>query len=402
MSSPMFRIARFRLLPVLAVLLGALAACDRGAQGRQPQRPEVTVFAADVRTIPDRREHVGTLRPVNQVDVRARVRGFLTERKFTEGQLVKEGELLFRIDPSTYEVRLKEARGALARTQAALTRAQRDLERAQGLFEREAASVAMLDERKAEQQEAAAEVATAEAAVAAAALDLSYCTVVAPLTGRIGLSQVDVGNLVGDSGKDTVLANIVQVDPIHVVFNPTEQERLRVLRDAREGRVWPDRIGNLQIELVLGDGTHYPQRGVLDFVDSTIDPTRGTITVRAVIPNPDGALKPGEYVRVIEFWPDIPGAIVVPERAVQDEQGGTYVLVVGSDDTVEHRSVVAGAVHDGMTQIAKGLAAGERVVVDGVQKVRPGGQVQPRPLDGAAGPTRPDPAVELPPEASAR
>jgi membrane fusion protein (multidrug efflux system) len=337
------------------------------------------VFAAQTRTISDRREHTGTLRAVNQVDVRARVRGFLTERSFTEGQIVKEGDVLFRIDPSTYEVRLKEARGMLARAQAARTRAQRDFERAQGLFEKEAASAALFDERRAASQEAAAEVATAEAAVAAAELDLSYCTLRAPLTGRIGRTRIDVGNLVGEGGQDTVLATIVQVDPIHVVFNPTEQERLRVLRDAREGRVWPERVGNLEVELVLGDGSRYPQRGVLDFVDTTIDETRGTITVRAVIPNPEGALKPGEYVRVIEFWPDIPGAILVPERAVQDEQGGNYVLVVAPGDTVEHRPVVVGAASSGMLQITKGVAAGDRVIVDGVQKVRPGMRVQPEP-----------------------
>jgi membrane fusion protein (multidrug efflux system) len=206
----------------------------------------------------------------------------------------------------------------------------------------------------------------------------------APISGRIGRAQVDVGNLVGEGGQDTVLAHIVQVDPIHVVFNPTEQERLRVLRDAREGRVWAKREGNLQVELVLGDGSVHPHRGVLDFVDSTIDATRGTITVRALVPNPEGELKPGEYVRVVQFWPDIAGAVVVPERAVQDEQGGNYVLVVGSGDRVEHRPVVVGVAHEGMLQIAQGVAAGERVIVEGVQKVRVGMQVETRPLEADA------------------
>jgi membrane fusion protein (multidrug efflux system) len=365
---------------VLPALLLALSACNSGDGAPQAPLPLVTVFAAEARTIPDRREHQGTLSAVNEVDVRARVRGFLIERNFTEGQIVAQNDVLFRIDPSSYEVRLKEAKGALARAQAARTRTRRDLERAQGLFDKEVASAALLDERRAAAEQAAAEVATAEAAVAAVELDLSYCTVRAPLTGRIGRAQVDVGNLVGEAGQDTVLAHIVQVDPVHVILHPTERERLRVLRDAREGRVWPRREGNLQVELVLGDGTRYPQRGVLDFVDSTIDPARGTIAVRAVVPNPDGALKPGEYVRVIEFWPDIPAAIVVPERAVQDEQGGNYALVVGPDDAVEHRPVVVGTAHDGMLQIAQGLAVGERVIVDGVQKVRSGTRVQTQPL----------------------
>jgi RND family efflux transporter MFP subunit len=361
---------------MLALLLAV--GCGRGDRDRAGQRPTVSVVAAQTRSLPDRREHVGTLRAVNQVDVRARVRGFLTERTFTEGQVVHQGDVLFRIDPSTYEVRLKEARGALARAQAVRTRARRDLERAQGLYEQQVASEAVLDERRAAADAAQAEVATAEAAVAAAELDLSYCVVSAPLTGRIGRAQVDVGNLVGEGGQDTVLANIVQIDPIHVVFNPTEQERLRVLREAREGRVWPERVGHLQVELELGDGSRYPHRGVLDFVDPTIDPTRGTITVRAIVPNPDGTLKPGEYVRVIEFWPDIPDAVVVPERAIQDEQGGSYVFVVGPGDVVEHRPVTVGAAHEGLIQVAEGLAAGERVIVDGVQKARPGEPVQVR------------------------
>jgi len=358
-----------------AALSAALAGCGRGETGGQKSAPVVEVFAAEVRTIPQRRERVGALRAVHQVDVRARVRGFLEARKFDEGQLVGEGDVLFEIDPSTYRVRLREAQGALARARAAVTRAERDLERAQGLFEQQATSESLLDERRAASEEARAEQVTAEAAVAAAELDLSYCTVRAPITGRIGRAQVDVGNLVGEGGHDTVLATIVQVDPIHVFFNPTEQDRLRALR---EGRSSQEQVGSLQVEVRLGDGTLHPHRGVLDFVDSTIDETRGTISVRAVVPNPDGRLKPGEFVRVTELLPDIPDAIVVPERAIQDEQGGSFVLVVGPDDRVEHRGVEVGSSRDRMVHVVYGLAAGERVIVEGAQKARPGMQVEVR------------------------
>jgi membrane fusion protein (multidrug efflux system) len=187
-----------------------------------------------------------------------------------------------------------------------------------------------------------------------------------------------------------VLARIVQVDPIHVDFAPTERDRLDVLRGAREGQLPAQREGAVPIELRLGDGTRYPHQGVVDYVDPTIEPTRGTITVRALLPNPEGTLKPGEFVRVIAFFPDVQTAVLVPQRAVLDEQGGTYVLALAPDDTVEYRRVRVGVVHDGMQQIAEGLAPGERVIVDGVQKARPGQKVVPR-EDGARAPaTAPD------------
>jgi RND family efflux transporter MFP subunit len=185
---------------------------------------------------------------------------------------------------------------------------------------------------------------------------------------------VDVGNLVGESGQDTVLAHIVQVDPIHVDFAPTERDRLDVLRGAAAGRLPADREG-VPVEIILGDGTPYPHPGAIDYVDPTIEQTRGTVAVRALVPNPEAALKPGEFVRVVVVFPDVTDAVLVPQRAVVDQQGGTSVLVVKSDDSVESRSVALGASHDGMQQVTSGLASGERVIVDGVQKARPGQKV---------------------------
>jgi RND family efflux transporter MFP subunit len=234
---------------------------------------------------------------------------------------------------------------------------------------------------------------SARAAVNAAQLDLSWCTVTAPIAGQIGLALVDVGNLVGASGQDAVLTRIVQVDPIHVYFAPTERERLDVLQGAREGRIPKERVGNIPIELLLGDGTPYPHRGVVDFVDPVVDPNRGTVTVRALVPNPDGVLKPGEFVRAIAVFPDYTDAVLVPERAVLEEQGGSYVLVVNAESVAEYRRVQAGVAHDGRRRIVEGVAAGERVIVDGVQKARPGTKVVVRGADAkpdaAAGPAEP-------------
>ncbi len=363
-----------RCAGIAALLLAAHALACGGGEQAGPPPPEVVVAAAKIGSVPDRREYVGNVRATNAVDVRARVRGYLKQKRFEEGHFVEQGQVLFLIDPSTDLVELADANGQLARARAAAERARRDFARAEQLERDGVASVAALDARRAERDSADAEIASAEARVGAALLDLSYCTVRAPIAGRIGRALVDVGNLVGESGQDTVLAHIVQVDPIHVDFAPTERDRLDVLRGAAAGRLPQDREG-VPVEIILGDGTPYPHPGAIDYVDPIIEPTRGTVAVRALVPNPDAALKPGEFVRVVVVFPDVSDAVLVPQRAVVDQQGGTSVLVVKADDSVESRSVTLGAAHDGMQQVTVGLAAGERVIVDGVQKARPGQKV---------------------------
>jgi RND family efflux transporter MFP subunit len=362
----------------------AAVACGHGDSGGPPP-PEVVVATVRVGAVPDRREYVGNVRAVEAVELRARVRGYLNEQRFEDGKLVKKGDLLFRIDPRTYQVALAGAKGDLARARATAERARREFARAEQLVKDDVASIATLDARRAERDAAEAEIASAEARVQAAELNLSYTDVRAPLSGRIGRALVDVGNLVGESGQDTVLARIVQVDPIHVDFAPTERDRLGVLRDIAKGRFAPQSEG-VPVKLLLGDGSTYPHDGVIDFVDPTIEPTRGTVAVRARIPNPEGNLKPGEFVRVLVVRPDVTDALLVPQRAVQDQQGGSYVLVVKADGTVESRAVQLGVLHEGMQQITQGVAVGERVIVEGVQKARPGQKVAAREVgaDGVA------------------
>jgi membrane fusion protein (multidrug efflux system) len=364
----------------IGALLAAMAffACGRG-EPPAPPAPEVGVATAVLGSVPDHREYVGNVEAVNRIEVRARVRGYLLEQLYADGDLVKAGDVLFRIDPSTFDIALAEARGELARTRANAVVAQRELVRAQELYAGKVLSQSLLDARRAERDSSSADVASAEAKVRAAELELSYTTVPAPIAGRVGRALVDVGNLVGSNG-DTVLAEIVQIDPIHVYFAPTERDRLDVLRGAREGRIPPERVGNVPIELRLGDGTPYGQTGVIDYVEPTIERTRGTGSVRALVPNPDGVLKPGEFVRVTALFPDVTNAVLVPERAVLEEQGGAYVLVVKGDDTVEYRKVVRGLARDGRQQITSGLTPGERVIADGVQLAPPGTKVVAKPL----------------------
>ena len=380
------RAARQRGGLALAAVLGLLgSACGRGEEGAAPAPPEVVVEVARLGSVPDRREYVGNVRAVSEVEVRARVRGYLVEQLVQDGQLVEVGQVLFRIDPEPFEVALAEARGRLASAEAEMRRADHEYQRARELFDQKVVSVSVLDQRRAESDGARAAQQSAAAEVRAAELDLSYCTVRSPIAGRIGRRLVDIGNLVGESGTDTVLAQIVQVDPVHVYFAPTELDRLEVLRAAREGRIPQDRVGTIPIELRLGDGSPYPQPGVVDYVDPTIDPTRGTVTVRARVPNPDGALKPGEFVRVTAVFPDVSDAVLVPQRAVQQEQAGSYVLVVGEGDVVESREVELGIAREGHQQILKGLRVGERVIVDGLQRARPGNAVSPRSGSGDVG-----------------
>jgi RND family efflux transporter MFP subunit len=372
------------------VALAVAIACGPG-EGGGPPPPEVGVATARVGAVPDRREYVGNVTAVVEVELRARVRGYLTEVLFQDGQRVASGDVLFRIDPDPFRVALAEAKGMLSAAAAEAQRAELEFERARELSAGDVVSQSLLDQRRAEHDGARARVESARAAVRAAELDLSWCTVTAPIAGRIGRRLVDVGNLVGASGEDTVLARIVQVDPIHVYFAPTELERLEVLRGAREGRLPQQREG-LPVAIELGDGTPYPHPGTIDYIDPIIEPTRGTVTVRAVVPNPDDVLKPGEFVRAYVVFPDVADAVLVPERAVLEEQGGSYVLAVSDDGTVQQKSVVAGVVHDGMQRIVEGLAAGERVVVDGVMKARPGQKVVPVALEAAAPPKSEDPA----------
>lgn len=336
---------------------------------------EVTVAAVTSGDVPRVLDTVGNIAAVNTVDVRARVEGYLIERGFTEGDLVEKDALLYVIDPKQFQAAVTEYEGRLASAQAVLDKASRDVRRyhtlvAKGDVSRETYDTFVEAERKAK-----ADVKTESAALDQARLNLGYTRITAPVAGRIGKTEVNVGNLVGAAGVSK-LATIVQVDPIYVYFSPSA-DHLPTITAAQKDKP-------LSVNLVLSGETAYPHPGTVDFIDTTVDPTTNTIKLRAVVPNPDGALLPGEFAQVRLHAGTRADSLQVPQEALKENQDGFLVYVVDDKDTVDTAAVQTGPAYENKRIITSGLKAGDRVIVSGVQHVKPGDKVAPR-TAGAAG-----------------
>jgi membrane fusion protein (multidrug efflux system) len=354
-----------------------LAACSKSAPpAAAPPPPEVRVVKVATEPIADVIELPGRLQAVRISEVRARVDGIVQRRVYTEGTDVRAGQPLFAIDPRELRARLNAAEATLARAEATAANAQQDVTRYKGLVAQQALSQQEYDAAVARLRTAQADVAQAHAQVAAARLSLGYTTVTAPISGRAGRAMVTEGALVSGSGA-TLLTRIEQIDPIYANFSQSSADVLALRNRLASGELKARELRQVPVHLVLEDGTTYRMPGTLDFVDLSIDEATGTAALRAEFPNPQRTLLPGQFVRVRVATGMQAAVVRVPQRAVTVTPQGANVLVVGAKDIVESRPVKVGALEGGTWIVQSGLQAGERVIVDGLQKAQPGQPVKP-------------------------
>lgn len=379
---------RVTLPGFLCGLLGlALTGCGPSEPPAPPPLP-VEVAEAEQRDVPLTLDMVGTTLGTQDIPIRARVDGFLEGLYFQEGRTVNKGDLLYRIDQQPFQAKLVEAQSQLAAAQTRLANARSDLGRIRPLAEMKAVSEQDLDSAQAQFDAAKANVQAARAGVELAEIELSYTEIYAPIDGLIGLSKAKPGEYVGKEPNPVVLNILSDIHPIRVRFSISEREYLVLARTVAEAE-WRQEDEDLRdskgrkkektaLKLILADGTVHAYDGEADATAQAIDPQTGTFTVEASFPNPDGLLLPGQFARVRADYATLDDAVVVPRRAITELQGRFRVMVVTADDTVEVRDVELGPIKNNDQVIESGLQAGERVIVEGLQKVRPGMTVAPQ------------------------
>jgi len=362
--------------PVLLLGLLAVAGCKEKNTFVPPPPPTVTVAVPQVQSVTRYAQYSGTTAAVKSVELRARVEGYLQSIHFDSGGLVKKGDLLFVIDPRPYQARLDEATAQLAMRRAEMRLAEATLKRKESAYKDDAVSEVEVIAARAEQAKAAAAIDAARADIETARLQLSYTRIHAPISGRIGRHLVDVGNLVGASDQ-TLLATLVSENPVYVYFNVNERDLLEYQQYERQ-QTPTNGNGHSKIDLGLSNEDNYPHPGHIDYVDNRVDAQTGTIQVRGVFENADGSLLPGLFGRLRAPISVQKEALVVPEQAFGIDQQGYYLLVVNDQSQVEYRGVEVGSATAGLRVVQKGLVAGERVIVNGLQRVRPGATVNPQ------------------------
>lgn len=375
------------IVPLLLMLASAalLAGCDdKPAVARQNALPAVTVASPVQRNVTEWDDYTGRFQAIETVEIRARVNGYLQSVNFTDGQIVKKGDLLFVIDPRPYESAAAAAQGALNQAQARLGLANRELQRYRDLAQTQSGSVQNFDRATQEQRSATGAVEAAEAALRRARLDLEFTQVRAPLTGRAGRHLVSVGNLIGGGdASSTLLTTIVSLDPIHFYFEADQNAYLRYTRLAQSGARPSSRDVANPVRLSLADEAGFGHEGRMDFVDNQIDPGTGTIRGRAIFDNSSLVFTPGMFARLRLLGAPTQGALLLPDEAIGTDQARRFVYVLDAENVARLHEVRLGPMIDGLRVIRDGVSAGDRVIVAGLQRVRAGAAVNPSPVSPA-------------------
>ena len=375
----------YRLSPILIALAGLLAGCgEKQAPQAAAAAPPVTVAQPVKRTVTDWDEFTGRFDAIEEVQVRARVGGFVTNVEFKDGDMVHAGDLLYIIDPRPFEAVAEQADGQLSDARAKVELAKRDLDRGLALVQTSAVSEQLVDQRRQALQAAHAAVTQAEGALKAAQLNIEFTHVIAPIGGRVSRHLVSVGNLVqGSEGGSTLLTSIVSLDPIYIYFDMDEATYLKYNRLWFEGKRPSSRDNPNPVQVALTGETKPSHDGKVDFLDNRLDVSTGTLRGRAVIPNKDLSILPGQFGRVRLIASAPYDALLIPDNAIATDQSRKIVFVVKEDNTAEARPVILGPLDEGLRVIREGLKADDRVVVDGLQRVRVGAKVSPHPAKPA-------------------
>jgi membrane fusion protein (multidrug efflux system) len=370
-------------IAIAAILFLLLSACGqggadkggpKGGPGMGMPPPEVSVMTVEPKALPVSFEYAGTTAGSREVEVRARVPGILQKRNFTEGAPVKQGQSLYTIDAAPFEAAHARAEADVAAAEARHEQARRNAARLKPLYAEKAVSQKEYDDAASAEAISVADVKAARARLTEAKLNLGYTRVEAPSSGVASRSLRSEGSLV--SGPDVLLTTVMQVDPIWVNFGIPDNEQSRLQKDMEAGRLTLPKNGGLEVEVRLADGRTYPRKGKVNFSDVRVSPATGTREVRAELPNPDGALQPGQFVRVVVRGGVRPNAVSVPQRAVLDGPQGKFVFVVNEKSMAEPRPVEAGEWAGDAWIIYSGLKAGDKVITDGVMKLGPGAPVR--------------------------
>ena len=342
-----------------------------------PEYPVVGVEPVDTENVSIYGEYVGRINAQQNVEVRARVEGYLEKMLFDEGTYVEKGQTLFIIDPRLYKANVESARARLNKAKAKALKAERDLSRIKPLYEENAASQLDLDDAIAAFETANADVVISEADLTQAEMVLGYTTVKSPISGYISARNADIGTLVGPGGK-SLLTTVVKIDTVRIDFSMTSLDYLKSKsRNVNIGQKDETRAWDPYVTVTLADGSEYPYKGLVDFADPKVDPKTGTFSVRAEMPNKDRELLPGQFTRVKLLLDVRDNAVVVPTRALEIEKGGAYIYVVKSNNVVERRFVETGPEINNKTVIERGLQKGENIVVEGFHKLNHGMKVKP-------------------------